>query len=55
MKHTPPGYCDVQDVRSSLTQVDESQVDESRPEADRETQLTAALRQALPSAAPQVC
>ncbi len=50
MKHTPLGYCDVQDVRSSL-----SQVDESRLEADDEAQPTAALRQAHPSAAPQVC
>ena len=53
MKHTPLGYCGVQKVRSSLSQVDGST--ESRLEAEHETQPMAALRQAHPSAAPQVC
>ena len=53
MKHTPLTCCAVQKVRSSLSQVDAST--ESRLEAGDETQPMAALRQAHPSAAPQVC
>ncbi len=58
MKEISLGYCDAQELRSSVSNMSVSKMSEDRegrPEADPATQLTAALRQARPPAAPQVC
>ena len=53
MKQISLGHCDAQESRSSVSSMPESR--EGRPEADHASQMMAALRQAHPPAAPQVC